>query len=1456
MNTGKIIFGTAVLFAIFAILFSVSIGAQPTEGLKTLPPIQSQSPSLTDLVETTSQKWVDFREEDQQVILPAQKESRIQIGESSGQGLSFSIALPGMGVSDLQLQDGSVISTLYAPGASSYEVGKPDIPIFAKWILVPNGTTPILRIDEGVPRIVKNIDIAPVQPPKMDFEGAPDPPFTKDEATYSTNADVPGLFAEIKAVNRVRGQDCAIVWIYPYQYNPVRQELSIYENLTIEIEFDGEVEAPPANLKSKPFESVFRRLAINANEVLAVEENILQTLQDDEEAILNDDEDFLIDGNGVTGGCDYLIICPSAFQGAADTLADWKRLSGFRTKVVTTTTTGSTASNIETYIDGSQSWSPAPSYVLLVGDAEYIPCFYVLTHASDPTTPTYGGMMQGKVATDRYYGDTNGDEYADLYVGRLPADTNLEALTMIQKIISYERYPPNPATYSTYYTKAGVAAYFQDNDDNSYADRRFAKTSEDIYQYLTASAGYTADRIYCTNSTTPTNWSTESWAIFENDTSGAALPSYLLKPTFPWNGSTSDITTTVNNGIFLLTHRDHGSRLMYSQNPSGYWYPGGWADPEFRGTHAAALSNLQLLPVVWSLNCQTGWFDNETDEASYDYYSGGSVFCEFYSNAGDECFCEEFMLNSLGGAVGVIGSTRVSYSGHNDRMTWGWMDAIWPDFIEYHSGSYGGSTPVYQMGPAFEYGRNYYLTKYWYGWDSTQTAIEEFHWFGDPTMEMHTGVPAALAVTHPSSLYQGVSTSVPVHVTRGGSSLQNARVTISRAAAPDDYWTGMTNASGDITFSGVSVSQLGNYNAVVVAHNSLPYEGIINSIVEPTSTPTSTPTETLVPTNTPTYTPTVTNTPTDTPTDTPTVTNTPTDTPTDTPTVTNTPTDTPTDTPTVTNTPTDTPTDTPTVTNTPTNTATDTPTVTNTPTEIPPTVTNTPTEVPPTVTNTPTEVPPTVTNTPTEVPPTVTNTPTEIPPTVTNTPTEVPPTVTNTPTEVPPTVTNTPTEIPPTVTNTPTEVPPTVTSTPTEVPPTVTNTPTEVPPTVTNTPTEVPPTVTNTPTEVPPTVTNTPTEIPPTVTNTPTEVPPTVTNTPTEVPPTVTNTPTEVPPTVTNTPTEVPPTVTNTPTEVPPTVTNTPTEVPPTVTNTPTEVPPTVTNTPTEVPPTVTNTPTEVPPTVTNTPTEVPPTVTNTPTEVPTDTPTSTPMMTSTPIDTPTPSVTPTPTICDLDGDLNHDGVVDVLDLVIVAQAYGTSLGDPAYNPVADVDGDNDVDLFDLVYVAQRVGTTCPSGVPGLFSNSYEEFMIEDIDTRMWPEVSNLEPQLGDEITVKIQVENVNELAGYQFKVMYEPTQLEILETSEGKFLSGPNKEYQTFSMPVDKSNPGEVNGILSVRFGSPGATGSGTLITLKFKVIDIDTNILALTGVILGNTSAESIPVQIDDAMINGTGVEDWKSY
>jgi len=758
--------------------------------------------------------------------------SGIRATGSSARNVSLAVSLPGMAVSSHMLMaDSHAYTQLIVPGSGQSEVGKPDVPVFGQWVLVPNGTGLSIWADPGEPLVFNDIDVPPVQPPAPDIPGAAAPAFRKDAVTYATNADYPGVFGQAEPIRNVRGQDCTVVWLYPYQYNPLTRQLSVYRDLLVELEFDGDIHPIPMRLESAEFARVFKRLAPNAEAVLSAESRTnRQTAAIESLYAVGAETSTQSIGNGQTGGCDHLIICDPAFLDAADALADWKRLSGFRTRVVTTDDTGVDAADIEAYIDASQrDWLPAPSHVLLLGDAEYIPCFYELTHASDLEGTE--GLRQGKIASDRYYGDTNEDGVADVFVGRLPVNTPSEAWIAVERIIGYERTPPDPVAHRDFYTSfAGVAYFYDDSPADGYADTRYVRTVEDICQYLN-DANCSGERIYYTDADVePTNWSTQY--IFESDAGGGQpLPDHLILPDFGWDGSMMDISNAVNNGVFLLAYRGHGSRLMRSI-PPGWSYPGGWMQPAFQEHNAAALTNGPLVPVVFSGTCMAGWFDNETDDETYEMYSDGSIVGTYETAPSDESLCEQFILNGNGGAVGVIGATRVSYSGRNDRLVWGWMDAIWPDFIEYHNGAYGDSDPVYQMGPVFEYGKQYMLTKYSYDWDYTKTAIDELVWFGDPTMEIRTAVPERLTaadVAHPALINVSHPVDVTITVRRSDMPLADARVTLSRAAAPGDYWTGLTDASGGITFADLTTSQQGDYNLVVTAHNYIPYEGIIAS---------------------------------------------------------------------------------------------------------------------------------------------------------------------------------------------------------------------------------------------------------------------------------------------------------------------------------------------------------------------------------------------------------------------------------------------------------------------------------------------------------------------------------------------------------------------------------------------------------------------------------------------------
>jgi hypothetical protein len=62
------------------------------------------------------------------------------------------------------------------------------------------------------------------------------------------------------------------------------------------------------------------------------------------------------------------------------------------------------------------------------------------------------------------------------------------------------------------------------------------------------------------------------------------------------------------------------------------------------------------------------------------------------------------------------------------------------------------------------------------------------------------------------------------------------------------------------------------------------------------------------------------------------------------------------------------------------------------------------------------------------------------------------------------------------------------------------------------------------------------------------------------------------------------------------------------------------------------------------------------------------------------PSVLPT--------DLNMDGTVNILDITVVARAYGAKLGDEKWNPAADLDRNGIINILDIAKVARDYGKT------------------------------------------------------------------------------------------------------------------------------------------------------------------------
>ncbi len=58
--------------------------------------------------------------------------------------------------------------------------------------------------------------------------------------------------------------------------------------------------------------------------------------------------------------------------------------------------------------------------------------------------------------------------------------------------------------------------------------------------------------------------------------------------------------------------------------------------------------------------------------------------------------------------------------------------------------------------------------------------------------------------------------------------------------------------------------------------------------------------------------------------------------------------------------------------------------------------------------------------------------------------------------------------------------------------------------------------------------------------------------------------------------------------------------------------------------------------------------------------------------------------------DINFDGKVDIIDAMILAQAFGSQHGDEHWNPNADIVADGQIDILDAIRMARRLGAYVP----------------------------------------------------------------------------------------------------------------------------------------------------------------------
>ncbi len=618
-----------------------------------------------------------------------------KVQEESSGSVTLSYSFPGYTVVDVTRNDQSYQMIQLKGFGFNLQVGAPALPTRSEKVAIPANTRPVVSIVSSEYEEYEGYSIAPSQ--RLLRDGEPqNTDFVIDENIYSKSTFYPAEIASIADIQIMRGVPLAYLDIYPVQYNPITGVIRVYKSVRIKIDFKPDKAAIVVNAAEASPNQVLKNMAINP-----------QTLAKFGPATK---AGVVLDKTG------YIIVTVPKFQAAADTLAKWKRQLGYKVEIVSQST-WTVAQVKNAVLTRYNTWNPKPDYLLVLGDIEDIPTYhYVITLGSDVLD----------IYSTNYFVCFDGasDYLPELAHGRITPRTATEALDIVQKIIRYEKDPPVDPTF---YDKAMVAGFFEDENFDHTDDKRYFNTALELAMYL-GTIGYQVDEILCANAdVTPLYYN--SW--FSGDQTFP--PSYLRSNGYPWDGDKNDIINSLNDGRFLAFHRDHGKNY-------------GWVHPYIDTADFNALSNGFETPVILSINCQSGAFQHPQPA---------------------ECFAERMLRYPNGGAVGVIASTEISVSGFNDGIAYGLFDAIWPipgidpDFRIGKDSTIAYHNPIYTMGDVLTQGL-IAMTQTWKESWSNYDHFHEYHYFGDPAMQLWTAAPTAITATHTTWLEVG-STSLTVN---------------------------------------------------------------------------------------------------------------------------------------------------------------------------------------------------------------------------------------------------------------------------------------------------------------------------------------------------------------------------------------------------------------------------------------------------------------------------------------------------------------------------------------------------------------------------------------------------------------------------------------------------------------------------------------------------------------------
>ena len=382
---------------------------------------------------------------------------------------------------------------------------------------------------------------------------------------------------------------------------------------------------------------------------------------------------------------ELLIICHDAFMNAMQPFVNWKKQIGRPTTMVGTSTAGATDNAIKAYIQSQFDASPNLSHVLLVGDAAQIP-----GHSYSSC-----GSYNGK--SDNWYGQVAGnDYYNDIIIGRFSAENETHVTTQVNKVIHYERDINASDTWLV--NGCGVAAtaggggHFGEDD---WEHMNNIRTDLMNYHYTTVYQEY-----------------------FN---------------TIGYSSTTQQISDRINSGVSIVNYCNHGNQTAWQSH-----------SPWYSNSYVNALTNDNMLPIIWSVACLNG---------QYDY--------------SQPCFAETWLRatnNSTGAPTGAIGG-MFSY------ISQPWVPPMYgqDEMVDVLTESHSDNIKRTLGGCSFD-GNMKVLDQYGQGGGQGLGTYMAWILYGDPTLTVRNAVPTDMGVTHAPSM-STTATSFTVNATNGNGAL-------------------------------------------------------------------------------------------------------------------------------------------------------------------------------------------------------------------------------------------------------------------------------------------------------------------------------------------------------------------------------------------------------------------------------------------------------------------------------------------------------------------------------------------------------------------------------------------------------------------------------------------------------------------------------------------------------------